>query len=160
MIMEVTQQRRYSQIPVLAKWVTLVILVVGLATGVATISERLAELSQLAKVYYHPYLAAVGLSDDFFIWFFIVLEGFLAMAFAVVAGIIALQRQATWITLFAAIALILFGVTVPPALHSLIVQFGELSLPHRLERASGLAVFVIFVYVNLYSPACKTEIAA
>ncbi len=147
MIVEVTQQRRYSQIPVLAKWVTLVILVVGLATGIATISERLVELSQLAKVYYHPYLVAVGLSDDFFIWFFIVLEGFLAMAFAVVAGIIALQRQATWITLFAAIALILFGVTVPPALHSLIVQFGELSLLHRLERASGLALFVIFLYI-------------
>jgi hypothetical protein len=46
-------------------------------------------------------------------------QGFRAMAFAVVAGIIALHRPATWITLFAAITLILFGVTVPPALHSI-----------------------------------------
>ncbi len=147
MTMELNDPRRYSRIPLLVKWVTLLILVGGLAAGVATISERLVELSQLAKIYYHPYLAAAGLSDDFFIWYFLVLEGFLAMAFAVVAGIIALHRPATWITLFAAIALILFGVTVPPALHSMIVQFGELSLAHRIERASGLAVFVIFLYV-------------
>ena len=69
MIMEVTHQRKYSRIPALAKWVTLLILICGLAAGVATISERLVELSQLAKVYYHPHLAAVGLSDDFFIWY-------------------------------------------------------------------------------------------
>jgi hypothetical protein len=147
MIQEVTQQRRYSRIPTLAKWVTLVILVGGLAAGVAAMSERVIELSQLAKVYYHSYLVAIDLSDDFFIGYFLLLEAFLAMAFAVVAGIIALQRQVTWMTLFTAIALILFGVTVPPSLHSLIVQFGELSLLHRLERAGGLALFVIFLYI-------------
>jgi membrane protein YqaA with SNARE-associated domain len=49
MTLEFSQQRRYPRIPVLAKWVTLVILVLGLAAGVATISERIEELSQLAS---------------------------------------------------------------------------------------------------------------
>jgi hypothetical protein len=142
-----THQQRSLQIPMLAKWVLVVIFALGFAAGIATISERLVELNQMAKVYYHPYLAAVNLPDDFFIWYFLLMEGFLALAFVIVAGIIALQRQATWMTLFTASALILFGITVPPPLHSMIVQFGEMTLPIRIERASGIALFVIFLYV-------------
>jgi hypothetical protein len=147
MNMEVVNQRRYPQIPEFMKWTMLIIFVAGLIAGAATFLERFVELSQLAKTYYHPYLVAMGLSDDFFIWYFLLTEGFLALVFAVVALIIALHRPATWITLFTGIALILFGMTVPPPLHSMILQFGELSLSHRIERAAGLALFIIFLYI-------------
>jgi hypothetical protein len=147
MTMEVTHQRRYSQIPVFMKWIVLVIFVAGLAAGAATFSDRFVELSRLAKAYYHPYLTAMGLSDEFFIWYFLLTEGFLALVFAVIAGIIALHRPTTWMTLFTGIALILFGMTVPPSLHSMVLQFGELTLPHRIERAAGLALFIIFLYI-------------
>jgi hypothetical protein len=75
------------------------------------------------------------------------MESLLALAFAVTGGIIALRGPATWMTILAAITLMLFGVSVPPPLHALVVQQGALELPLRLLRAIGLALFIIFFYV-------------
>lgn len=50
-------------------------------------------------------------------------------------------------TIFAAIALILFGVGIPSPLHALVVPQGSLDLPLRLLRAIGIALFVIFFYI-------------
>ncbi len=133
--------------PVWLKPVVLFVIVMCLLAGVATGSDRYIHLSHLVTEYYHPYLAQAGLSDNFYIWFFLLLEGLMAVAFAIAGGAIALRRSPTWITLFTALALIVFGVTVPPPMHTLIVVQHSLSLPLRIMRATGLALFIIFFYV-------------
>jgi hypothetical protein len=139
--------RNYLMIRLPVKWIAFFILGISLIAGVATIVTRFEQLQYLAANYYHPYLIQAGLSDSFCIWYFLLTESLLALAFAVTGGIIALYGPATWMTIFAAIALMLFGVSVPPPLHALVVQQGALELPLRLLRALGLALFVIFFYI-------------
>jgi hypothetical protein len=141
------QARSYLMIRLPVKWIALFILGISLIAGVATIATRYEQLKYSAATYYHPYLSAAGLSDRFYIWYFLSMESLLALAFAIVGGLIVLRGPATWMTIFAAIALMLFGVSVPPPLHALVVQQGELELPLRLLRAIGLALFIIFFYV-------------
>lgn len=141
------QPRNYLMIRLPMKWIAFFILGISLISGVATILTRFEQLQYLAATYYHPYLVKAGLSDSFYIWYFLLMENILALAFAVTGGIIVLRGPATWMTIFAAIALMLFGVSVPPPLHALVVQQGALELPLRLLWAIGLALFVIFFYV-------------
>jgi hypothetical protein len=141
------QAHSYLMIRLPMKWIAFFILGVSLIAGAATIVVRYEQLQYSAATYYHPYLSAAGLSDRFYIWYFLSMESLLALAFAVVGGLIVLRGPATWMTIFAAIALILFGVSVPPPLHALVVQQGGLDLPLKLLRAIGLASFVIFFYV-------------
>jgi len=83
------------------------------AAGIATTVTRYEQLQYLAQTYYHLYLVQAGLSDGFYIWYFLLSESLLALSFAVTGGIIALHGPATWMTFFAAIALMLFGASVP-----------------------------------------------
>ena len=142
-----TDPRSYLMVRLPMKWIAFFILGLSLVAGVTTIVIRHEQLQYLAATYYHPYLVKAGLSDGFYIWYFLLTESLLALAFAVAGGIIALRGPATWMTVFAAIALMLFGVTVPPPLHALVVQQGSLDLPLRLLRATGLALFIIFFYI-------------
>jgi hypothetical protein len=141
------QAHSYLMIRLPMKWIAFFTLGVSLIAGAATIVVRYEQLQYSAATYYHPYLSAAGLSDRFYIWYFLSMESLLALAFAVVGGLIVLRGPATWMTIFAAIALMLFGVSVPPPLHALVVQQGALDLPLKLLRAIGLASFVIFFYV-------------
>jgi hypothetical protein len=141
------QPRNYLMIRLPVRWVAFFVLGISLIAGIATIFIRYEHLQQLAVTYYHPYLVQAGLSDKFYIWYFLLMESLLALAFAVTGGIIALRGPATWMTIFAAIALMLFGVSVPPPLHALVVQHGLQEFPLRLLRAIGFALFIIFFYV-------------
>lgn len=141
------QARSYLMIRLPVKWLAFFILGISLIAGVATIATRYEQLQYSAATYYHPYLSAAGLSDRFFVWYFLSMESLLALSFAIVGGLIVLRGPATWMTIFAAIALMLFGVSVPPPLHALVEQQGELEFPLRLLRAIGLALFIIFFYV-------------
>lgn len=142
-----THPRNYLMIRLPVKWIAFFILGISLIAGMATIMTRFKQLQYLAANYYHPYLIQAGLSDGFYVWYFLLTESLLALLFAVTGGIVALHRPATWMTTFAAIALMLFGVSVPPPLHALVVQQGALELPLRLLRATGLALFIIFFYI-------------
>ncbi len=130
-----------------AKWIVFTTLGIGLAAGVAMFGARLEELRYLAATSYHPYLVRAGLSGDFYVWYFLLLEGLLTLAFTVTGVIIGLHRPATWMTIFTAVTLILFGVGIPSPLHVLVVPQGSLELPVRLVRAIGIALFVIFFYI-------------
>ncbi len=129
------------------KWIIFFILGISLIAGIAMFGARFKELRYLAATSYHPYLAQAGLSDNFYVWFFLLLESLLALAFTVTGVIVALHRPATGMTIFAAIALILFGVGIPSPLHALVVPQGSLELPLRMVRAIGIALFVIFFYI-------------
>jgi hypothetical protein len=142
-----TQPRNYLMIRLPVKWIAFFILGISLIASVAMIVTRFEQLQYLAATYYHPYLVKAGLSDGLYIWYFLLTESLLALFFAITGGLIALRGPATWMTIFAAIALMLFGVSVPPPLHALVVQQGALELPLRLLRAIGLALFIIFFYV-------------
>jgi hypothetical protein len=65
----------------------------------------------------------------------------------VTGGIIALHRSTTYVTLFAAIALMLFGVTVPPPMHALVTLQGSIHPLLCFVHAIGFALFVIFLYI-------------
>jgi hypothetical protein len=141
------QSRNYLMVRLPMKWIAFFILGISLIVGVATIAARYYHLQDLVATYYHPYLIEAGLSDRFYIWYFLLTESLLALVFAIVGGLIVLRGPTTWMTIFAAIALMLFGVSVPPPLHALVVQQGALDLPLRLLRSIGLASFIIFFYV-------------
>ncbi len=147
MNLNATHEYRRSSVPVWMRWVPLAILIVSLSAGVASIYVRFAQLHHLAETSYHPYLSRVGISDNFYVWYFISFECLLILTFAITGGIVALHRSATWMTLFAAIALMLFGVTIPPPMHSLVVDAGAMDVSLRLVRSIGLALFVIFFYI-------------
>ncbi|MBW4579103.1 MAG: hypothetical protein KME42_05940 [Tildeniella nuda ZEHNDER 1965/U140] len=142
-----TQPHNYLMIRLPMRWVAFFILGISLISGIATITIRFEQLQYMADTYYHPYLVKAGLSDNFYILYFLLLESLLALAFAVTGGMIALRGSATWMTILAAIALMLFGVSVPPPLHALVAQQGALDLPLKLLRSVGLASFIIFFYV-------------
>jgi hypothetical protein len=48
---------------------------------------------------------------------------------------------------FAAIALMLYGVTIPPPMHALIVNTPQLATWVMLERSIGFGLFIVFLYV-------------
>jgi GAF domain-containing protein len=137
----------YLMIRLPVKWMVFFILGISLIAGVVTIAVRFEHLHYLAATYYHPYLVRAGFSDNFYVWYLLLPEILLALSFAATGAIIALHRPATWMTIFVAIALILFGVSVPPPLHALVVQQGALALPLQLLHYIGLALFIIFFYV-------------
>lgn len=129
------------------KWIVFFIFGISLIAGVAMFRARFEELHYLAASSYHLFLLQAGLSDNFYVWYFLLLESLLALAFTVTGVIIALHRPATGMTIFAAIALILFGVGIPSPLHALVVPQGSLDLPLRLLRAISIALFIIFFYI-------------
>lgn len=134
-------------VPTKVRQIVFVLLLITCAAGVANVFGRFNQLSDLAATYYHPYLAQVGLSDNFYIWYFLLSETLLALTFAVTGGIIALHRSTTWVTLFVAIALVLFGVTVPPPMHALVTLQGSIHPVLCFVHAIGFALFVIFLYI-------------
>ena len=124
----------------------LIFLIVVLAAIYSTFA-RIEALGIDAKMYYQPYLSRFGLTQTFHIVYFVVLESFVAIAFAVTGLIIAWHRPATQMTTLASVSLMLYGVTIPPPMHTLVVNVPPLPLSLRLIRAVGLSSFVIFFYL-------------
>lgn len=147
MNIEATSLNLTAPVPLWVRRVVLGIFVASCLAGVASGLERLTQLRRLAAIAYHPYLAHAGLPDNFYVVYFLGLESILAIAFALTGGLIALQRSATWVTIFTAVTLLLFGVTLPPLLHATVVIQHDFSLPLRCLHAIGLALFIIFFYI-------------
>ncbi|PSB50750.1 hypothetical protein C7B77_22430, partial [Chamaesiphon polymorphus CCALA 037] len=137
----------HAPVPHRIRQIVFAILVVTCGAGIANVFGRFEQLRHLAATYYHPYLIQAGLSDNFYIWYFLSSETLLALTFAVTGGIIALHRSTTYVTLFAAIALMLFGVTVPPPMHALVTLQGSIHPLLCFVHAIGFALFVIFLYI-------------
>jgi GAF domain len=125
----------------------LVILLLTIVTGIANVTYRFEHLRHLAAPYYHPYLSQFGLSDEFYVWYFLLSEILLALVFAITGGIIALHRSTTRIAMFAAIALMLFGIALPPPMHALVTHQGGINVLLCFVRAIGFALFIIFLYI-------------
>lgn len=137
----------HSPIPPKVRQIVFVILLITCVAGIANVFGRFDQLCDLVATYYHPYLAQAGLSDNFYVWYFLSSETLLALTFAVTGGVIALHQSTTWVTLFAAIALMLFGVTVPPPMHALVTLQGSIHPILCFVHAIGFALFVIFLYI-------------
>jgi hypothetical protein len=136
-----------SPVPILVRRIALVVLVVCIFVGVASVFDRFEQLSQLSQTYYRSYLIEAGISDRFYIWFFLGLECLVALTFAIIGSFIILNKSANWMMLFAGITMVTFGITVPLPLHTMIIDHNSMSLSLRIMRAIGLALFIIFFYL-------------
>lgn len=125
----------------------LIFLAVSIMAAFASASARIEALLRDATQFYQPYLTQFRLTENFHVMYFLSLEGIVAVTFAVTGLAIAWHRPVTKMTLLAAIALMLYGVTIPPPMHALVVNLPALPLPLRIIRALGLSLFVIFLYL-------------
>lgn len=117
------------------------------AAAIANGSFRLHELNVDA---YGPYalpLAHYGISPQFLIFYFLLSEGLLAATFAIVGLIVGWRGATNRMTVFSAIALMVYGVTIPPPMHALVVSVPPLPTILVLERSIGIALFVNFLYI-------------
>ncbi|NMG05809.1 hypothetical protein [Brasilonema sp. UFV-L1] len=137
----------YSPVPPLVKSILPVVIVAITIAGIAAVLNRFEYLQHTAANDYRPYLVKYGLSEQFYVYFYLIFELLIALAFMITGVLIAFRRQATWISVFAAIALMMFGATVPPPLHSLIIKEGTFSVSLHVLRSIGLCLFVIFFYI-------------
>jgi GAF domain len=126
----------------------------GIAAGVANGYLRFQSLAAQASAggAYHDALAALHLPAALYVAYFLGTEALCAATFAAGAAVIAWRGTGPLKT-FAAIVLVLYGVTIPPAMHALVVEvpglFSDDALHTLLafERSAGIALFVIFFYV-------------
>ena len=126
---------------------SILIFLLAIMAAYGNASARIESLRMEAQTYYHPYLMHFGLTDTFHIVYFMGLESVLAIAFAVTGLIVAWHRPATPMTFLTSVSLMLYGVTIPPPMHSLVVNLPPLPLPLRVIRGIGLGLFVIFFYL-------------
>ena len=120
---------------------------VSAVAGIETGLYRHAELVAEARTDYATALAQHHISQNGFVLYFLLSESLVAIAFAATGLIIALRGKATPMAVFGAIALMLYGVTIPPPMHAVVVNAPALPMWLLLERSVGLALFVVFLYV-------------
>jgi GAF domain len=126
----------------------------GVAAGVANGYLRLEALGADAAPggAYHDALRALHLTPGLYVGYFLGTEVLCAAAFALGAALIAWRGTGPLRTV-AAVVLVLYGVTIPPPMHALVVEvpgvFSNDALHTALafERSLGIALFVIFYYV-------------
>jgi hypothetical protein len=126
---------------------SILILLIAIVAAYYNTFARIEALGIEAETYYSRYLSHFGLTKTFHILYFVGLESILAIAFAVTGLIVAWHRPATPMTFLTSFSLILYGVTIPPPMHALVVNLPSLPLPLRFIRAIGLGSFVIFFYL-------------
>lgn len=129
------------------KQISTIVFLVSVVAAVGNAYMRFQALRQEAQMYYQPLLAQANLTSTFHIVYFLTLEIAVALAFALTGLIIAWHKPATRMTIFAASALMLYGVTIPPPMHALVVNLPFLPLPLRFIRGLGLGLFVSFFYI-------------
>jgi hypothetical protein len=131
----------------LARTLVVVVFLVSAAAGIETAWYRYVELAAEASGAYAVPLAQHHLSPRFFVAYFLVSEGLVAAAFAATGLFIALRGPRTVMALLAASALMLYGVTIPPPMHALIVNAPALPMWLLVERSIGIGLFIVFLYV-------------
>jgi hypothetical protein len=108
-------------------------------------SEEIARLTPEAV----RALRDIGLSPGFYgAYVGVVLPGFVALTFAIVAGVIIWHKSDERIALFAAFALLLFGgVALNPVSEAAAAAFPALWLPIHLLEYAGQVLYTTFFYV-------------
>lgn len=101
---------------------------------------------------YYDALRHLGISADLYARYFIGSEALSAVAFALTAVIVAWRGTGPARRL-AAMALVLYGVAIPPPMHSLVVDIPGVTSDDALHtalafvRSMGTALFIILLYV-------------
>ena len=125
---------------------TLVFLVSAVA-GIETGHYRYADLETAARTVYAIPLAQHGFSQQGFVLYFLITESLVAAAFAFTGLFIALRGPKTPMAVFGAVAMMLYGVTIPPPMHALVVNAPDLAPWLLIERSLGFGLFIVFLYV-------------
>ena len=123
------------------------VFVISVVAGIETGLDRYTELTLSAFTSYAVPLLERGLSPRAFALYFLISEGLIAATFLVTGLFIALRGPKTPMALFAAIALMLYGVTIPPPMHALVVNAPHLATWVLFERSIGFGLFIVFLYV-------------
>ena len=124
-----------------------IVFVVSAAAGIQTGLYRYNELTLMAFTSYAIPLVEHGITQHAFALYFLISEALIAATFALTGLFIALRGPKTPMAVFAAIALMLYGVTIPPPMHALVVNAPQLAPWVMLERSLGFGLFIVFLYV-------------
>ncbi|HZW54612.1 MAG TPA: GAF domain-containing protein [Candidatus Elarobacter sp.] len=133
--------------PGISRLLVAAVFIVSVVAGIQTAQYRYSELTLMAFTSYAIPLAEHGISQHAFALFFLISEALIAATFALTGLFIALRGPKTPMAVFAAIALMLYGVTIPPPMHALIVNAPQLAPWVTLERSLGFGLFIVFLYV-------------
>lgn len=120
---------------------------VSAAAGIQTGEYRYNELTLQAFTSYAVPLEQHGISQHAFALYFLISEALIAATFAITGLFIALRGPRTPMAVFAAIALMMYGVTIPPPMHALVVNAPQLAPWVMFERSLGFGLFIVFLYV-------------
>ena len=133
--------------PSQSRILVLLIFIASVFAGVATGRARYVALAAEAHGQYAAALAQHGIGAQAFILYFLISESIVAAVFAVTGLFIAMRGPKTPMAIFAAAAMMLYGVTIPPPMHALVVNAPTLPLWLLIERSIGFGLFIVFLYV-------------
>lgn len=123
-----------------------IVFAISVAAGIQTGQYRYTELTLQAFTSYAVPLAQHGISEHAFALYFLISEALIAATFALTGLFVAVRGPKTPMAVFAATALMLYGVTIPPPMHALIVNAPQLAPWVMLERSLGFGLFIVFLY--------------
>lgn len=133
--------------PWISRTVVFAVFGVSVAAGIQAGQYRYTELTLMAFTSYAVPLEQHGISQHAFALYFLISEALIAATFALTGLFIALRGPKTPMAVFAAIALMLYGVTIPPPMHALVVSAPQLAPWVMVERSIGFGLFIVFLYV-------------
>lgn len=123
------------------------VFVISVVAGIQTGQYRYSELTLTAFTSYAVPLETHGISQHAFTLYFLISEALIAATFLLTGIFIALRGPKTPMAVFAAIALMLYGITIPPPMHALVVNAPQLATWVMFERSIGFGLFIVFLYV-------------
>jgi hypothetical protein len=141
------KRRAVRLTPGISRALVAVVFVISVVAGIQTGFYRYTELTLTAFTSYAVPLEAHGISQHAFALYFLISETLIAATFALTGLFIALRGPKTPMAVFAAIALLLYGITIPPPMHALIVNAPQLAPWVMFERSIGFGLFIVFLYV-------------
>jgi len=133
--------------PGISRALVAVVFVISVVAGILTGLNRYTELTLTAFTSYAVPLIEHGISPHAFALYFLLSEALIAVTFALTGLFIALRGPKTPMAVFAAIAMMLYGVTIPPPMHALVVNAPHLATWVMFERSIGFGLFIVFLYV-------------
>jgi hypothetical protein len=133
--------------PGISRALVAVVFVISVVAGIQTGQYRYTELTLMAFTSYAVPLEALSISQHAFALYFLISEALIAATFLLTGLVIALRGPKTPMAVFAAIALMLYGVTIPPPMHALVVNAPQLATWVMFERSIGFGLFIVFLYV-------------
>lgn len=125
----------------------MLVFLVSAIAAVETGHYRYVELAASARTAYALPLAQHGFTQQGFVLYFLLTESLVAASFALTGLFIALRGPKTPMAVFAAVAMMLYGVTIPPPMHALVVNAPALAPWLLVERSLGFGLFIVFLYV-------------